>query len=29
MLTVIREMAEQSERKEHRRLPPPELLRAS
>ena len=28
MLTVIREMAEESERKEHRRLPPPELLRA-
>jgi fatty acid kinase len=28
MLTVIREMAEESERKEHRRLRPPELLRA-
>jgi hypothetical protein len=28
MLTVIREMAEESERKEHRRVPPNDLLRA-
>lgn len=28
MLTVIREMAEEGERNEHRALPPPELLRA-
>ena len=28
MLTVIREMAEESERKEHRRIPPNDLLRA-
>ena len=28
MLTVIREMAEESERKDHRQLRPPELLRA-